>query len=196
MESLQTYAKEIVSLLVPLITWALNRFLKGRARLRLAQPHSFTFIVQEPLRNPQGNVVRPTQTVQTRSFMLQNDGRETAMKVELVFNWRPMCINLWPSRHVTEHVEPDGRFVLLLESLAPGEVLGCEVLSVNVDAPELITARSDQAIGQRVNMYPQPVVSHGIRTLAGALMFVGLGTSVYAAIVLLQFLVLKTPLGY
>ena len=67
---------------------------------------------------------------------------------------------------------------------------------MNVDAPELVTARSDQAIGQRVNMYPQPVVSHGIRTLAGALMFVGLATSVYAAIVLLQFLVLKTPLGY
>ena len=195
MDFIQTYAKEIVALIVPFVTWALNHFMKGKARLRVAVPHGFTFLVQEPLRDPDGKVIRPTQTVQTRSFMIQNDGREPATKLELVFNWRPMCVNVWPSRHITEHIESDGRHVIVMDSLAPGEVVGCEVLSVNADVPDLITVRSDQSTGQRVDMYPQPVVRKGVRIATGSLMFVGLATSVYAVILLIQFLVLKTPFG-
>jgi hypothetical protein len=193
---LHTYAKELVSLCVPIVTWALNRFLKGKARLRIAQPHGFTFLVQEPLRAPDGTVIKATQTVQTRSFMIQNDGREPATKLELVFNWKPMCHNIWPSRHVTEHLESDGRFVLIFESLSPGEAVGCEVLAVNADIPQLITARSNQAVGQKINMYPQPVVSRGYRVALGALVLLGLAAAIYLSILLVQFLVLKTPIGH
>lgn len=196
MEFIQTYGKEIVALLVPVITWALKTHFKSKARLQIAQPHSFTFLVQEPLRNAEGQVVSQTQTVHTRSFMFQNSGREAATKIELVFNWKPMCINLWPSRHITDHVEHDGRYVVMVDNLSPGEVLGCEVLSVNQDLPGLVVARCEQSVGHPINMYPQPVVGRGVRFAAAILLAIGLATSVYLAILLVQFLVLRTPFGH
>ena len=196
MAELQNYAKEIVALLVPLVTWLLNTFFKARARLLLANPHTFTFLVQQPLLDAQGNQISPTQTVNTRSLMAWNAGKETATKLEWVFNWKPLCINIWPSRHFEERAAPDGRHVLVFESLAPNEYLICEVLSINVPLPDLVTLRSDQCVAQTISMYPQPVIPIWKRRVATVLVLAGLGLAVYAVIVLLQFLILKTPLGY
>lgn len=192
----ETYGKEIVSLLVPILTWVLNGVFKAKAKLQVALPHQFTFLVQQPLIDAEGKQVSPTQTVKTNSFIIRNAGRESASKVELVFNWKPMCLNLWPVRHYEEHVEPDNRYVLIFDSLAPNEVLGVEVLSVNYDLPNLVTVRSAECIAQNINMYPQPVVSQSVRAIATVLMALGLAAAVYLAIILVQFLVLKTPLGH
>ena len=196
MTFLENYGKEIVSLLVPLLTWVLNGFFKAKAKLQVALPHQFTFRVQQPLIDGEGKQISPTQSVETNSFIIRNAGREPANKVELVFNWKPMCLNLWPIRHYEEHVEPDNRYVLIFDSLAPGEVLGVEVLSVNQDLPNLLTVRSAQCTAQNLNMYPQPVVSNSVRIGATILMSLGLAAAVYLAIILVQFLVLKTPLGH
>lgn len=192
----ETFGKEIVSLLVPILTWMLNSVFKAKAKLQVALPHQFTFLVQQPLIDAEGNQVSPTQTVKTNSFIIRNAGREPASKVELVFNWKPMCLNLWPVRHYEEYVEPDNRYVLIFDSLAPNEVLGVEVLSVNYDLPNLVTVRSAECIAQNINMHPQPVVSQSVRVIATVLMALGLAAAVYLAIVLVQFLVLKTPLGH
>ena len=196
MTLLETYGKEIISLFVPLLVWALNTFFKAKAKLLLASPHTFTFLVQQPLLDPKGNQISPTQTVHTRSLMVWNSGKETATKVEWVFNWKPLCLNVWPSRHFEEHTEPDNRYVMIFESLAPNEYLGCELFTINSDLPNLITVRSDQCVAQNINMYPQPVVPNWQRRIAVALMLAGLALVVYASILLLQFLVLKTPFGH
>lgn len=193
---LETYGKEIVALLVPFVTWALNTFFKAKARLLLASPHTFTFLVQQPLLNSQGAQISPSQTVHTRSLMVWNAGKETATKVEWVFNWRPSCINVWPPRHFEEHTEPDNRYVIIFDSLAPNEYLGCELFSINTQLPDLLTVRSDQCVAQTITMYPQPVVPNWRRRIAVALMFAGLALVVYTTLVLLQFLVLKTPFGH
>jgi hypothetical protein len=192
----ETYGKEVVSLVVPLFAWALNTFFRAKAKLFLASPHTFTFLVQQPLLDPQGNQISPAQTVHTRSFMAWNAGKITATKVELVFNWKPLCINVLPSRHFEEHTEPDNRYIMIFESLAPNEYLGCEVMSINSELPHLITVRSDQCVAQTINMYPQPVVPNWKRRTAAALMLAGLALAVYISILLIQFLVLKTPFGH
>lgn len=194
MSLLETYGKEIVSLFIPLITWVLSTFFKARAKLLLASPHNFTFLVQQPLQDQQGNLISPTQNVYTSSFMIQNAGRETATKVELVFNWKPQCINVWPMRHYQEHTEPDNRYVMIFDSLSPNETVGCELLSVNNQLPALITARSDQCVAQTINMYPQPEIKNWQRRVGVILALAGLALVIYLAIVLLQFLVLKTPM--
>jgi len=196
MTFLEIYGKEIVALCVPLVTWALNAFFKAKARLLLASPHTFTFLVQQPLLDQQGNQIAPSQTVHTRSLMVWNAGKETATKLEWVFNWKPLCINVWPSRHFEEHTEPDNRYVMIFDSLAPNEYLGCELLSINAELPNLVIVRSDQCVAQTINMYPQPVIPNWRRRTAVALMFAGLALAVYATIVLFQFLVLKTPFGH
>ena len=63
MELITTYGKEIVSLLIPFITWFLNVGIKAKAKLIWGSPHSFTFLVQEPLRDAEGKVITPTQRV-------------------------------------------------------------------------------------------------------------------------------------
>jgi hypothetical protein len=107
-----------------------------------------------------------------------------------------MCLNIWPPRHFTEHDEPDRRYVLIFESLAPQEVVGCELLTVNSNLPEIIVARSDQCTAQKIEMYPQPVVKNWHRRVGTILVLAGLALIVYLVILLLQFLVLKTPLGH
>lgn len=196
MTFLETYGKEIVALLVPLLTWVLNTFFRAKARLFLANPHTFTFLVQQPLLNPQGQQIAPNQTVHTRSLMVWNAGKETATKVEWVFNWKPHCLNVWPSRHFQDHTEPDGRYVVIFDSLAPNEYVGCELMSINADVPALIMVRSDQCVAQNVNMYPQPIVSNARRRVRTILQLSGLALIVYLAILLVQFLVLKTPFGH
>jgi len=193
---IEIYGKEIVSLLVPIIAWVLNSFFKAKAKLQVALPHKFIFLVQQPLLDEEGNVLASTQTVHTNSFIIRNAGRDAAKNVELVFNWKPMCLNLWPVRHYEEHVEPDNRYVLIFDGLAPGEVLGVEVLAVNKDLPNLVTVRSSQCIAQNISMYPQPVVSNSLRLAATALLALGLAAAVYLSIVLVQFLVLRTPFGH
>lgn len=196
MTFLEIYGKEVVALFVPLLTWVLNTFFRAKARLFLANPHTFTFLVQTPLLDPQGNQIAPRQTVHTRSLMVWNAGKETATKVEWVFNWKPLCLNVWPSRHFQEHTEQDNRYVIIFESLAPNEYVGCELMSINADLPVLLTVRSDQCVAQTINMYPQPVASNVRRRIRAVLQFAGLALLVYLAILIVQFLVLKTPLGH
>jgi hypothetical protein len=194
MTFIQTYAKEIVALLVPLITWALNRAFRTKAKLRIANPHGFTFLIQQPLSDAQNNQVSPTQTVRTSSHILMNGGTEPATNVEIVFNWKPPCLNIWPPRHTTEHTETDGRYVLMFESLAPNEFVDFELLSINADTPQVLTARCDQCAAQNIAMYPQPVAKPWQRRLFVALAFAGLALIIYLLLLLLQYLVLKTPL--
>ncbi|HDY7809418.1 TPA: hypothetical protein RQK32_004384 [Vibrio vulnificus] len=59
MEFLQQYAKEIFALSVPLLTWFLNFYFKAKAKLHVASPHGFTFLVEEPVKDENGEVVSP-----------------------------------------------------------------------------------------------------------------------------------------
>lgn len=193
MTFIETYGKEIVSLLIPFITWLLTRFLKDKVKLQVAIPHQYDFLVQEPLRDVDGKILSPTQSVKTSSFIIRNVGRIPATKVELVFNWKPMYLNLWPVRHYQDYIEPDNRYVLIFDSLAPDEALHIEVLTVNTELPNLITVRSTESNGKYINMHPQPVVGNGRRIFITILLALGMSAGVYLLLVLIQFLVLRTP---
>ena len=192
----QTYGKELVAAAVPIFIWMLNVLFRARARLQLATPHDFTFLVQEPIRDKDGNIIATTQNAYTRSLTVSNSGNATATKVELVFNWKPLCLNIWPPRHFEEFTEPDNRYTLIFDSLAPNEHIGCHLLSVNDQLPAILTVRSDQCTAQNIYMYPQPHVENWKRRVGVFLGFVGIAATVYGLIVLIQFLVLKTPFGH
>lgn len=190
----ETYGKEIVALVVPLITVLLNGVFRSKAKVQYALPHQFNYIVHEPLIDPQTkNILRPTQSVQTNSFFIRNAGREAATNLELVFNYEPKCLNIWPLRHCERHVEPDGRYVMIFASLAPKETIIAETLTINSDPPALITVRCDQCAGERIAMYPQPVVGSFKRNSFFFLLLLGMASAVYIAILVIQFLVIRTP---
>ena len=196
MSFVETYGKEIVALLVPLIAIILNKIFKANAKLILSSPHTFTFLVQEPRIGPEGKQISPVQTAHTISHVVNNIGKATATKVELLFNWKPLCINVWPPRHFSDHEDPDGRYTIVFDSLAPTEVIGCELLTINHELPNLLVVRCDQCVAQSIAMNPQPVISNWQRRTGIILGLAGLALVVYLTILLLQFLILKTPFGH
>ena len=188
-----TYGKEIVSLLVPFITWFLNVGVKGKAKLMWTSPHSFTFLVQEPLKGPDGNVVSSTQKVCTASIRIMNIGRETATKVELVFNWKPLYLNLWPVRSFEQKTDHDSRHILIFENLSPKEEIGIEIMTINSDLPALIQVRSAECIAKNVRMMWIAYVPPWKINVGRAFLLLGFSSGIYLLIALIQFLVLKTP---
>lgn len=194
MEFIKTYGKEIISILVPILTWALNKYGKSKVNLLVSQPHRFTFLVQDPTTQADGTIANVTKSVHTISYLIQNASNETANKVELVFNWQPQYYNIWsPREHHTKLLD-DGRYMLTFESLSPKELFQCELLNVNADLPNLVTVRCSECVGKFIEMYPQPIAKNWQRTLALIFMFLGFITSIYLALTVLQLIVLKTPI--
>lgn len=192
-EFLQKYGKEIFSLLVPILTFALNSLSKSKAELTFGRPHGFTFLINEPLLNENGEIIAPNQKAGTQHFRIENVGRAPATRVECVLNWKPRYLNIWPIRDYEEKTLPDGRYVLVFPSLAPREGISLQALTINGDMPNMITVRSDECLAREVQL--QWVVAVGPWRVRGfvALALIGLGAAVYAAILLLQFLLVKTP---
>ncbi len=73
--------------------WVLNQHFKAKGKLIIGHLHEFTFLVKEPLRDSDGNITNPLETIHTRSIIIENTGRETATKIELIFNFKPMYLN-------------------------------------------------------------------------------------------------------
>jgi hypothetical protein len=118
-EFFRTYSKETFSAAVVLVVWLLNYFVRPRARLIRGVRHASTHIINEPIRDPQGNVIRPNFPVRTASITIVNSGRDTAHNVEVTFNWRPQYFHVWPFRNFTVETAPDNRFTIKLASMAP-----------------------------------------------------------------------------
>lgn len=196
LNSIIDHLKEIISVIVPFSIWALNTHFGRRPALYVSVLHDFTFLVDEPVLDDNGRVLRERQTLHTQSIMIRNGGRESAQHLELVFNYKPNCYNVWPVRAFTEALGQSDRMVLKFESLAPGESFTIEVMSINVEVPGLLTVRSDECQGKKVNMLPQIVQPIWKIRAAVGLMVVGLAATIYMTLIILQFVILKTPLHH
>ena len=194
MNFFQTYAKELVSLVIPLITWALNFYSKAKANIVFANPHIFTFLITEDVTDENVQKIKRTQTVNTISHLIFNDGKETARNLDITFNWKPMYLNMWPIRIYKEQEDKDGRYTITFDTLAPKESINIELLSINRDLPLLINVRSEQCSGKPIQLVSQPVVGMWTRRFLLTMVFLGMGTSIYLVVILIQFLVLKTPM--
>ncbi|EAB8243845.1 hypothetical protein N3873_004358 [Escherichia coli] len=186
------YGKEIFSFFIAIFTWMLNNRFKSKAKLSYGYQHGFTFLVHEPLRDTSGEVISNSQLVYTRSIILVNEGRESATNISLVFNYKPMHINFWPVHHVEENIEKDGRYIIRLESLAPGESIQCEILSINREVPSILSIRSKECVAELVNIVMQKSISNIALRCYQLLILLGTGTLTYLIIVILQWLVTKT----
>ncbi|MEL7697301.1 MULTISPECIES: hypothetical protein [Pantoea] len=192
MNILTQYGKEIISILVPLITFILNNFFKGSAKVSIGELHQFSFLIEEPLKDSAGEIIKAKQVVNTKSYIIMNEGREAAKKLELIFNYKDMHMNVWPVKPYTESYDYNGRYVVTFEYIAPKENFRCEVLSLNTDLPELLTCRSEQGISKRILLYPQKVFNKYLIWFIQSCIFLGMATFVYIFILLLQWLITKT----
>ncbi|MCL6338417.1 hypothetical protein EXT58_09930 [Pectobacterium carotovorum subsp. carotovorum] len=186
---LVTYSKEIFSILVVFLTWGLNSYLKGKAKLSFGDLHEFTFLLNEPLYDESNNLVKEKQLVFTRSLFLVNDGRESATDVSVIFNYKPRFLNIWPIHHYDEFIEKDNRYIMVFKSLSPKDSIRIELFSINDNPPDVLFVRSKECVANKVIIVPQRYVSPLITRLFIFLSLMGIGASTYIIIVLLQWLV-------
>lgn len=81
-----------------------------------------------------------------------------------------------------------GRWSIILESLAPSEVFGIEIMSINQDLPYLSAMRSDEVAAKLIIMVPQRQYASWIAALIVVLMILGAGTTLYLFAVLVEWL--------
>jgi hypothetical protein len=184
----QTYSKELVTIVGVFLTFALNRFLKGRAKLIFGRRHAFISLVEEPLKDSEGTVVAARQTLRTESVIVRNEGREPAKNIEIVFNWKPQSLNVWPVRHYEERDTQNGRWSIKFDSLASGEELNLEVFSTNREIPAILTLRSEDQLAKMVDF--EVVRSFGSKTksIFVALIILGVATIFYIFALVIQLL--------
>ena len=188
MSVLQDYGKEIFSLASTTVVALINAAMKPRAKLTYGSPFSFTYLVQQPLVNEDGKQVKPTQTVATANILVQNTGREAAKNVEIVFNWEPLCLNVWPQRVMETTKQADGRYIVKLPTLAPKEFVHCNILALNAALPDLIHLRSEGGVAENIGYMTQAVISKIRIRIALTLMFLGAAATVYIVLTAAQLL--------
>ena len=88
-------------------------------------------------------------------------------------------MNVWPARHFESKESAYNRFTLTLDSLAPGEIFGIEILAVEAELPAITNVRCDESEGKLVAMQPQQVAASWKIVVAFLLMTVGLATIGY-----------------
>jgi hypothetical protein len=188
LEIAQTYSKELAALAAVLITWALNRYARPRARLLYSVRHAWTTLVEEPLKDPEGKVLAERQAINTASLVINNDGRDTAKNVEIVFNWKPMFLNVWPARHFEEKASAHNRHSLFFQSLAPKEAINIELISINANLPAMVTVRSDEVTAQERGMMLQPIHPNWKLALFTWFFLAGIAATGYLVALLIQII--------
>jgi hypothetical protein len=190
MSFFQTYSREIVSLLVPFVGALIANIFRARAKLIWSEHNSRVMLSEEFIHVEVGPPQRRQLIIRTSSLFIQNLGRDAATDVEIVLNWKPQHLNIWPQRHYEQKENPEGRLIIQLANFAPKEFLGIDVLTVNSDMPALIQVRSAQGVATQIKTIQQPIHPKWKIGLVLYLMFMGAVATVYAVITLLQILVL------
>jgi hypothetical protein len=191
MDFVKDHLREVITLLSPFIAWLLARYFKDKARLVYGNKHLFKYLIEQPLVDDSGKILSPTQTVDVISIWVLNVGREKAAKVEVVFNWEPQFINIWPSRTLDKKVMHDRRCSYQFEDLPPKDSLNFELMAINATIPAMVSVRSEAAVAREVTLAPQEVHPNWKIWIVGYLMLAGVAATVFLIATLIQLLAVR-----
>ncbi|TNE60262.1 MAG: hypothetical protein EP340_00080 [Alphaproteobacteria bacterium] len=116
----------------------------------------------------------PSRTVNyyTNTIFVQNVGRGPAEQVELIFNFRPAHLQVWPLIPFVMNPVQDGRWSLEIENLAPKEFFSIELLGL-IEPPDLLYVRSKTGTGKKIEMIPQVNLKLRTKLLIWGIFFAG-----------------------
>lgn len=180
---------EIWSIVTVILGSLIGRIFRLRPRLFYSVDHSTNILIDQPLLDHDGKQLAPSQLVRTASITVQNTGLNPARGVEVAFNWKPPILNLSPARAFAEVRSAFDRYSLKFDSFAPGESTTIEIMSINAELPMMTAVRSDDCVGQLINMAPQRVWPQWMLRSIALIMLVGAATLVYIVIQLAAIVV-------
>lgn len=187
-EAANQYSAQLFAIALVVLTVLIQHMLRLRPRIIYSVKHASNYPVEQTLQDVEGNAVQQVQIVRTASIVAQNTGREAATNVEFTFNYKPPIYTVWPGRAFTEAATGMGRWMVKLDSMAPGEQFMIEIMSINQDLPLLSSMRSDEIEGKLIAMIPQRQWPTWFNLLVGLLFLLGLGTVFYWAVRVIDYL--------
>jgi hypothetical protein len=120
-------------------------------------------------------------------------GRAAAKNVEVVFNWTPRGINICPHRNYATSINPEQRFIVSFQNLAPKEFISIDLFAIGGKIPEVTSIRSLEGAAKQVRMRPQIYSPTWVNALILLLMFLGSITFIYLLITAIQILANWVP---
>jgi hypothetical protein len=100
----------------------------------------------------------PPLLVRTRQIWIQNVGRASINKVEVVLNYPPQHYEIWPQRQYNSVTNPVGNLIILVESLAATEYFTISMLDGTKDLPNVTNVRCTEGTAKHVPMGPQRIL--------------------------------------
>jgi len=167
----------VVSVSSGLVLLAITLFVQARPKIIWA--NLYQFVHRLPAQD--GETIAHTRTV-----LVQNVGRKTARDVEIVFNWQPQALSVWPQRAYEERVNPEGRHIIFFADLAPKEYSNIDVINIGSDAPECISVRCPDRMAKEVQTYHQILLPGWLRIGLQLVLFIGACTCIYFVLQMLR----------
>ena len=173
MENLAGY---IATGITSFVVGAVLMYIRPKAKIVFWSPHSFRWRL-----GPQQNNLE----LQTDIWTIQNIGRLATSNLDIVFAERPDHYQLQPSITYESITLDNGHFVLRVPELGPKEFVSIQVLSFQ-KLPQPLTIKSDVGLAQSIPIRFQKVQPRWITAIGLFFLLVGLGTTLFWAIVLLD----------
>lgn len=167
------------AILSPVIGFIIASYFQAKVRLFHSPIHSYSYLINQPRLDENGNEVSPHQVVHTTSFTIYNGGRQSATMVDLIFNFKPQHFELAPPRPFDGKTNEDGKYVIRFENLAPNEEVSFEILGINQEVPHLRNVICREGVARTRQIQWQPQFSDSIKLILGLLAIVGIATSGY-----------------
>jgi hypothetical protein len=159
-EQFKEFAKAyppILSFLLTTIGSVAYHYLKPKVKLIWGIKSEFTHVMR-----PKGEGQQAV-LVHTATFTIQNNGRLPATDIEIVLNYEPDEVSIWPQRQYAIVKNNETRQILVVKFLGARESIDLSMICVGRDLPVLLNVKSPEATGTRVpitynRLYPRWVL--------------------------------------
>jgi hypothetical protein len=121
-------------------------------------------------------------SVFTQNIFFTNTGRATADELEVIFNFRPFHLEIYPTIPYELKDNPDGRLVFSVSKLNPKERLNIRLLNSHNPLPEVINVRWRGGQGKLINIGPQQLFPKWFNLTIFGLLVLGVITAIYIPI--------------
>jgi hypothetical protein len=161
---------QILAAILTIATTLLLRVLQPRPKVVWGTSHQYSHRIP---RTPElgGEWLLHSQTV-----FVQNIGFAPAQDVEIILNFKPENLSLWPQLNYTTSINREQRFIVKIENLGRREFTALEMLHSTGNMPETLRVRTPRGECRQVPMAPVQTFSRRVRFAVIGLMFLGIFT--------------------
>ena len=131
---------------------------------------------------------QPAVSVYCEKLYVQNTGKKSAEKVEVVLTGEPSEISIFPPRQYERKVIESGNLLIALPYIAPRELVILDTIHVNSRTAEILSVHCPEAVGSRKDFWVQRHYAPSIYFVVALIMGLGIFYSMQLVIRLAIFI--------